>query len=84
MSPKQPKAIEKTSPAALLLDLRDIITRGRALAYAAAGTVMIDTYWEVEPTHRRGGAEGQQARGIRDAAACGIVQTTSGRIWQRL
>ena len=31
----------------LLQDLREIILKGRAMAYAAAGAVLLDTYWNL-------------------------------------
>ena len=37
----------ESSSVTLLRDLRDIIARGRTLAYAAAGTIMLDTYWNI-------------------------------------
>ena len=43
------KKIERTEsiPEKLLQDLRGIILKGRAMAYAAAGAVLIDTYWNL-------------------------------------
>ncbi len=35
------------SSGTLLQDLRDIILKGRAMAYAAAGAVLLDTYWNL-------------------------------------
>ncbi len=37
----------ETQSSALLQDLRGIIEKGRALAYAASSAVMIDTYWNI-------------------------------------
>ena len=43
----------------LLQDLRDIIIKGRTSAYAAAGAVLLDTYWNLG---RRIVEEEQQGR----------------------
>ena len=46
MTSKQLNIIEQQS-GKVLDDLRDIMFKGRAMAYAAAGAVLLDTYWNL-------------------------------------
>ena len=46
MTSQQKQPVERKTDT-LLQDLRSIIEKGRAMAYAAASTVMLDTYWNI-------------------------------------
>ena len=44
---KKKQEIQNDISVNLLKDLREIIARGRAVAYAAVNAAMIDTYWKI-------------------------------------